>query len=135
MEAPLHHPGDGWLEVSDPGFIGYVGPFWTRQEANRLDLGFFMDERHSNRAQRLHGGMIATVADRAMGMAARMHEPNRNHATISLNLSYLDSAIPSEFVHAGASVQRETRSLCFLQCSVFAQDRIIATAQGVWKKL
>lgn len=134
MEALQPPPGEGWSTVSDPGFIGYVGPFWSRREASRLDLGFFMDDRHSNRAQRLHGGMIATVADRAMGMAARMHEPDRNHATISLNLSYMDSAIPGEFIYASASVQRETRSLCFLQCFVFAQDRIIATVQGVWKK-
>ena len=135
MDAPDQHPGEGWSPVSDPGFIGYVGPFWTRQDANTLDLGFYMDARHTNRASRLHGGMVCTVADRAMGMCARISESDRNHATISLNLNFLDSALPGEFVFAHAKVERETRTLCFLHCTVYAQERIIGTAQGVWKKL
>lgn len=121
--------------ISDPGFIGLVGPFWTRQDADTLDLGFYMDTRHSNRASRLHGGMICTVADRAMGMCARIDEPDRNHATISLNLNFLDSAVPGEFVVARATLARNTRTLCFLHCAVSAGDRLLATAQGVWKKL
>ena len=135
MSARQVPPGEGWTEVHDTGFVGLVGPLWTRTDGETLQLGFFVDDRHGNRAQRLHGGMLVTVADRAMGMCARLKEPDRNHATISLSVDFMDSAVTGEFVVASPTIRRETQTLCFLRCDVAAADRLLASVQGVWKKL
>ena len=52
-----------------PGFAGLVGPFYARRQGRELSLGLRIEQRHLNSRGSCHGGLLATLADSAMGCA------------------------------------------------------------------
>src|SRR5512147_546124 len=60
----------GWEAYGDDGFIGLVGPFWTRQDGDTHRYAFLAEPKHHNRRGVVQGGMLMTFADRSMGMTA-----------------------------------------------------------------
>ena len=69
-----------------------------------------------NFAEIVHGGMLATLADQAMGMTALRASGNKPHATIELNMQFIDAVRLNEFVEAHCEVVRLTRAIIFMQC-------------------
>jgi len=123
----------GWIEVEDDGFIGHVGPLWALIGGKEVTLGFFAEQKHKNRAGVVQGGMLATLADRTLGMAARLAEPKRRHATIQLNIEYMDVARLGEFVSATGALMRQTKTLAFSSGRLKSNGRLIGTASGIWR--
>jgi len=54
----------GWRTVKDDGFIGLVGPFWTRQDGETHRYAFLAEHKHHNRRGVVQGGMLMTFAGR-----------------------------------------------------------------------
>lgn len=133
-QTPSSLQTDGWSEVIDDGFIGLVGPLWLRTDDGTARLGFVADERHRNRGGNVQGGMIATLADRAMGHTARLAHGDLHHVTVQLDMHYIDSARIGEFIEARCRVVRLTRTLSFMEATIMAGDRLAATAHGIWKR-
>lgn len=119
--------------IEADGFIGHVGPFWTRA-GGRL-TGVLADDRHRNRRGVVQGGFIATLADRAMGHAARAANKDRPQATISLSVDYIASADAGEFIFASSRVTRVTRHVVFVDCDIYANARMVACAKATFKVL
>ncbi|HQZ12721.1 MAG TPA: PaaI family thioesterase [Devosia sp.] len=127
---------DGWEELSGgDGFFGLLGPHWQKQDGAHYLLGFLVAAKHLNRNGVVHGGVLASLADNAMGLAARQHELGRFHATIQLGIHYTAAARLGEFVFARCTVKRSTRQLDFVEADIFSGERLAATAQGIWKML
>src|SRR5271167_745655 len=77
-------------------FSGLVGPFYSRRQGNDFSLGLRIEERHCNSRGTCHGGLLATLADVALGYACALAAANtggekRNYVTVDLSLQYLDS--------------------------------------------
>jgi uncharacterized protein (TIGR00369 family) len=125
----------GWRPLEADGFIAYVGPFWVKHEDNVLEMGFIADARHENRRGVVQGGMLATLADRAMGLAIRLENEGAPQTTIQLDIHYVDSARIGEFIKARCRVVRKTRHVLFVDADLLAGDRLVATAKGIWKAL
>ena len=123
----------GWTEVVDDGFAGHVGPLWHLVRDQEATFGFFAGKKHKNRAGIVHGGMLATLADRALGMTARLSDPSRMQATIELNIQYIDVARMGEFVTATGRLLRQTSTLAFLSGQLEANGRLIGHASGIWR--
>jgi uncharacterized protein (TIGR00369 family) len=51
-------------------FIRHNGPLYARLLDGRLELGFRVEERHTNPLKICHGGMLATLADMLLPMVA-----------------------------------------------------------------
>ncbi len=89
-------------------FSGLVGPFYSRREGNELSLGLRIEARHCNSRGTCHGGMLATIADMALGyacaIAAEADAGKRNFVTVDLSLQYLASTHPGEWVHSEVRV-------------------------------
>src|SRR6516162_9916092 len=73
----------GWKIVKQAGFGELVGPIWRLGDAR---FGVVVEARHLNFADIVHGGLLATLADQAMGMTALRATGNKPHATIELNM-------------------------------------------------
>ena len=86
-----------------------------------------------NFAEIVHGGMLATLADQAMGMTALRASGNKPHATIELNMQFIDAVRLNEFVEAHCEVVRITRAIIFKQCRLVVGTRPVANATGIWK--
>jgi uncharacterized protein (TIGR00369 family) len=127
---------DGWVIRNDePGFITLVGPLWQRGTGDELAFGFLAEEKHLNRRSVVHGGMLMTFADQALGLAAREANGNLPQATIQLDVQFIAPVSAGEFVEARAQVVRRTRSVLFMRGTVAVGEREIASAQGIWKVL
>ncbi|MEX2101771.1 MAG: PaaI family thioesterase [Actinomycetota bacterium] len=62
----------------------------VRVEDGEVEIELDTQEHHLNLLGILHGGMIATLADTAMGLAVRTrHRPGNSHVTGSLTVNYL----------------------------------------------
>lgn len=123
----------GWSLHQDEGFLAHVGPILERRGAGDVRLGFIAEAKHANRAGFVQGGMLATLADRTLGLTARLAEPSRSQATVELDIKYLDTARMGDFVTARAEVLRETSTLAFLSGRLEAEGRLIASVSGIWR--
>jgi uncharacterized protein (TIGR00369 family) len=123
----------GWQQLETDGFANHVGPFWLRTDDGTARLGFVADDRHRNRGGNVQGGMIATLADRAMGQTARMANGNQAQVTIQLDLHYISAARIGDFVEARCRVIKQARHIAFMEAEIHSSGRLAATARGIWK--
>lgn len=124
---------EGWELHTDTGFIGLVGPLWVRRSGESLAFGFQADPKHHNSRGVVQGGMLMTLADRALGVAAWEANDRQPQATIQLDVHFVDAAQIGEFVEARCQIVRRTKSLTFMSASLQIGERVVATASGIWK--
>ena len=132
---PFDPAAAGWQPYSDEGFIGLVGPFWTRRDGDKVLFAFMAEQKHHNRRGVVQGGMLMTFADRSLGMTAWYANGEKPQATVHLDVHFIDAVQIGEFVEAKCRVVRRTRSLIFMSGELMVGDRTVATANGVWKAL
>jgi uncharacterized protein (TIGR00369 family) len=120
----------GWTKVKPIGFGELVGPLWRRGDGH---FGFVVEQKHLNFADIVHGGMLTTLADQAMGMTAQRATGGKPHATIELNIHFVGAVRHKEFVEAHCEVVRLTRAIIFMQCKLMVGARAVANATGIWK--
>ena len=125
----------GWEPYIDEGFIGLVGPFWRRASGDSFLYAFTAAPKHHNRRGVVQGGMLMTFADRSMGMTCWYANGQRPQATVHLDVHFVAPVQIDDFVEAKCRVVRRTRSLVFMAGELVVGDRVVATANGVWKTL
>lgn len=88
-----------------------------------------IDERLHNSMGRVHGGVLATLADAAMGIAfGRTMDEGRDFATIDLHIHFMRPVRGKRITARGELIQRGLR-IGFLQCQIFDdRNRLIATS-------
>ncbi len=128
--APFDPAQAGWKVIKQAGFGDLAGPIWRHGDAR---FGFVVEAKHLNFNNVLHGGMLSTLADQAMGMTALRANANKPHATIELNVQFVGAVRLNEFVEAHCEIVRMTRAIIFMQCKLVVGTRVVGTATGVWK--
>jgi len=132
---PFDPAAEGWEAYTDDGFIGLVGTFWHKFEGETPRFVFRVEPKHHNRRNVLQGGMLMTFADRSMGMTCWYANGKRPQATVHLDVHFVDAVQIGEWVEAHCKVVRRTRSLVFMSAELMVGDRVVGTANGVWKTL
>jgi uncharacterized protein (TIGR00369 family) len=138
MTAELSHEAlkaDGWTEVATSGFLNLVGPLWERVVDGHPEYAILTEDKHHNRRNRVQGGMLMTLADRASGMIARHVSGRPTMATVQMDVHFVDAGRIGELLIARPRVVRVTHTLVFTATEVMAEGRIVATASGVFKIL
>jgi uncharacterized protein (TIGR00369 family) len=130
-------PSDaGWEPFSGEGFVDHVGPLYVRPEENGLrSFAFVAEQKHANLLGVVHGGMLMTLVDRALGVAAWAVAGGKPSVTIQFDMQFLSAVRMGEFVELTPVVVRATRSLVFMRGTLTVGDRDAAAATGVWKIL
>jgi uncharacterized protein (TIGR00369 family) len=126
-------PADA-TEVSIRGFNKHVGPLyqWSGEgEAPRF--GFAVEEKHLNSAGSVHGGMLMALADVSMSRTSRFVSEAPSCSTVALTCDFLAPGRAGDVIEARVRVTRRTRTMVFLSAEISAADRLLLTAQGVWK--
>ncbi len=123
----------GWKARELPGFFGQVGPLWTRKEPAAWAYGVLADERHTNPAGIVHGGLLTTLLDHALSAIAWQANARKACITVALDVHFLAPARPGEFIEARGRIVRQASKLVFMQGSLTVQDRIVATASAILK--
>ena len=143
-EPPFGIPGtsatrdlaaDGWEPDADDGFLALVGPILRRTSGETDRYAFVAEPKHHNRGGVVHGGMLMTLADRAIGRTCRHANAHAPQATVQLDMHFVVAVQVGELVEATCRVVHRTRALMFARAELTVGSRIVATANGVWKAL
>jgi len=126
---------EGWKPRTLPGFAGLVGPLWTRKEGDVWAYGVLAEERHTNPAALVHGGMICTLLDHALSAIAWEANARKPCVTVAFDVHFLASARSGDFMVVRGRIKGKTRSLAFLQGGLAVGEATIATASTVVKVL
>ena len=118
------------------GFMKHNGGllFKTVSE-NEYQFKTTIKENHLNAAGITHGGFIAAVVDAGAGTAAHRATDNNPCVTISLELKFISVIRLGQELIGTTKIQKKTKSMVFLTCELKSENKIVATASGVWKKL
>ncbi|MGV7030924.1 PaaI family thioesterase [Methylobacterium symbioticum] len=129
---PADQTPAGFEPIHDVGFIDHVGPVYRRADGA---YGFRAAQKHANLIQVVHGGMLMSFADRALGETAMAAADGANCVTIQMEMQFIDVARLGDWIEARPEVVRRTGSLVFLRTDLWAGERRVAAATGVWKIL
>jgi uncharacterized protein (TIGR00369 family) len=119
-----------------PGFMKHNGGllFKTISE-NEYQFKTIIKENHLNAAGITHGGFIAAVVDAGAGTAAHRSADQRSCVTISLELKFISAVKLGQELIGTTKIQKKTKSMIFLTCELKVENKIAATASGIWKIL
>jgi uncharacterized protein (TIGR00369 family) len=114
-------------------FLDLIGPLWSRHGESGLELALAIDERHVNGRGFAHGGVLAALADVALGYAASSaEEPPARLITASLTIDYVGAVRSGQTVIATVDVQRVGRRLAFANCYLHCGDQRVVRASAVF---
>lgn len=135
--SPAFDPlGHGWEPFEGQGFVDHVGPFYVRREASGLrSFGFVAQPKHANLIGVVHGGMLMTLADRALGVAAWDAAGGKPSVTVQFDMQFLSAVKMGEFAEMAPELIRATRSLVFMRGTLKVGERAAGMANGLWKIL
>ena len=119
-----------------PGFMKHNGGvlFKTISESE-YQFKTTIRENHLNTAGITHGGFIAALVDSGVGTAAHRSAEGNPCVTISLELKFISPVQLGQELVGKTKIQKKTKSMVFLTCELTTEDKIVATASGVWKIL
>ncbi len=123
----------GWRLEFDDSFIGHVGGLWLRERGEQRQFAFIAQEMHSNRNGVVHGGMLMTFTDRAMGQTARLTVQATRSATISMTHQFLAPVKIGDVVEIAPHITKVTARLVFVTGTAFVGDDPVVSAQGVFR--
>lgn len=116
-------------------------PIYARETADAFQLALRLDERHCNSRGFVHGGVIAALADNAMGLSygvvRRVASPDHNTGavTISLSIDYVATARIGAWLVVAPRVIKAGGTLGFVDALVTADNIVVARASATFKML
>ena len=109
-------------------------PIYSKQTAEALILGLRLATPHTNARGFVHGGLIAALADKAMGHSCG-HKMGGSHSlvTVGMSIDFISSAQIGQWLTVETEVIKTGATLCFAQCFVTADDVVIARANATFR--
>lgn len=126
----------GWRQTPPGGFTNHAGPFWLRFAADGVEAALPIEAHHCNEHLGvLHGGVVTTFADVALGARVASAAQAPYIATVQLNVHFVASGKRGELMTCKPDLVRKTARLVFVRGLIEAGGRTIANADGVWSVL
>ena len=120
----------------NPGFMKHNGGLFFRKiSENEYEFKSTINENHLNAANITHGGYLSALIDAGSGTAAHRSVNNAPCVTISLDLKFIGSSKINDEILGKVKILKKTNTLIFLFCELKCQNKIIASASGIWKIL
>lgn len=114
-------------------FTDLLGPIYQAHIASGLVIGMRVQKKHCNARGMVHGGVLGTLADIAMGYSAAFSTtPPTPMVTASQTIDYVGKAEVGDWLEVHTDVQKVGRSLAFANCYFHVDTRRIARASAVF---
>ena len=114
-------------------FSELLGPVYSTGSGLELSLGMHAQSKHSNMRGIVHGGVLAALADMALGYTlAFSSDPPTGLVTANLTIDYAGSAKIGDWMHTRTDVQRQGGRLAFANCYIYVGEQRIVRASGVF---
>lgn len=120
------------LQRGGPYMAG-LGDLYLRQEDGQIVIAMHVNERHTNMRGIVHGGMLASLADTALGIGLTLScEARHSFVTVSLTNDYLEAARPGDWLEAHVQVDRIGGRVAFAGCRLQVGEKLVLRATGVF---
>ena len=114
-------------------FLDMIGPLYNTGMGAQLIIGFQVQDKHTNARGLLHGGVLATIADVALGYSlATSTSPPTAMVTANLTLDFAGSAKPGDWVETSVDIQKLGSRLAFANAYFHVGAERIARASAVF---
>jgi uncharacterized protein (TIGR00369 family) len=131
----IENPPEGFIRhfrqspVTDPW-----EPLWSKQVGSSFVLALEVRDAHCNSRGLLHGGVISTLADNAMGLSCVLQaEVPMPLVTISMSIDFLSVAPLGAWLEFIATPTKIGKNTCFASVEVVTGGKLVARATGVFQ--
>ena len=120
------------LPAASP-FNELVGPLHEKRGAGAVSLGLRVERKHANSRDICHGGVLATLADLALGYALMAKTGSRSgFVTAHLDLDYAGAAEVGDWIHSEVEVQRVGSRLAFATGYLCVGEHRVVRMSGIF---
>jgi uncharacterized protein (TIGR00369 family) len=111
-------------------------PLYSKRTSEAVIIGLHLIKPHTNSRGFAHGGVIAALADNAMGLSIGPHvtEP-MSLVTVNLNVDYIGSAKVGQWLEFTTNFVKVGATLSFTQCLVTADGAACARANATFRMI
>ena len=110
-----------------------IGPIYSRGRGADLVLGLLVEAKHCNARGTAHGGILAMLADVAIGYAtAYASEPPAAWVTVNLSLDYAGTARVGDWLEATVDVHKRGSRLAFANGFIHCDGERIVRASAIF---
>ncbi|HKS56964.1 MAG TPA: PaaI family thioesterase [Steroidobacteraceae bacterium] len=114
-------------------FLETIGPLYSAGSGAQLVVGLQVQEKHTNARGTLHGGVLASIADIALGYGlATSTNPPTSMVTASLNVDFAGSAQIGDWIETSLDIQKVGSRMAFANVYFMLRGERIARASGVF---
>ena len=118
------------------GFMRHNGGLLFREiSETEYEFKTIIKENHLNGIGITHGGYISSIIDSGAGTSAYRSANNSPCVTISLDIKFISATKLNDEIIGFVKVLKKTKSMVFLICHLKSNEKIIASASGIWKIL
>jgi uncharacterized protein (TIGR00369 family) len=109
-------------------------PLYSRRTSDAVIIGLRLAKPHTNGRGLIHGGLIATLADNAMGYScAHVMGGVSSLVTIGLAVDFVGAAQVGQWLTVETDVIKTGSTICFAQSFIKADDLVIARANATFR--
>lgn len=116
-------------------FVVENGPLYHKVEDGYLLMGLRVEERHTNAAGGLHGGMLMTLIDMQLNSALNYQLDTAQFIpTVAVTVDFIAPAVIGDWVQGRTEVLKRGRSTVFTDCRIIRENGdLIARGSGIFK--
>jgi uncharacterized protein (TIGR00369 family) len=109
-------------------------PLYAKTTDQAVILGLRVAKPHTNGRGRIHGGLIAALADNAMGYScAQVLGWASSLVTVTLAVDYVGNGEIGQWLSVESEVIKAGRTLCFAHSLIRLDEIVIARANGTFR--
>jgi len=109
-------------------------PLYSKRTDKAVIIGLRLAKPHTNGRGLIHGGLIAALADNAMGHScAHVMGGVSSLVTIGLAVDFVGTAEVGQWLAVESDVVKTGRTICFAQSLIKADDVVIARANATFR--
>ncbi len=117
-------------------FVNLFGPVYQKPTDTTYIMALRVEEKHCNIRGNLHGGVVSSLADTAMGYNIAFSEnPPTSSVTVNLSVDYLGRIRQGDWLEAHVDIQKKGNRIVFARCTFFVGKEIVARSNAVFNLL
>ena len=116
-------------------FNALVGPLYERRDGDAVSIGLTIEAKHTNSRGVCHGGVLATLADLALGYAMLARSGDKgSFVTAHLAVDYAGAARLGDWIESKVEIQHVGARLAFANCYLVSGAKPIVRASAIFAR-
>ncbi|SFT20000.1 PaaI family thioesterase [Paenibacillus sp. BC26] len=126
---------DALAEAAKPTFWGHLGCELDHAEPGKAVVSLNVRPEHLNLARIVHGGVLASLLDNAMGLVVILECPGEKTVTTQLNVHYLQSTGIGTIRCEALLIHKSRRTLTMQGRIVDNTGELLAWGSGTFRRV